>query len=247
MRIKISIKCIAPDCSNLSHRSDSLCDKHHFRLKRTGSLDDPLSLGRKKTKWSEKLEQEMCNDYINGMPFVEIKEKFQTCQRQIHNIIQKYNISFRKKRSGKNWINSQGYSFFYKNGKTVAEHRFVMEQVIGRKLLKHEHVHHKNGIRNDNRIENLELWSVLHPPGQRVEDKLAWAQYIIELYGNNKMKTENKLSLREKIKIYKSTLHGEALTEFNRVFSEKEATQSIKKAFVAAKEAAQKIVKENNK
>ena len=57
-------------------------------------------------------------------------------------------------------------------------------------------------------------------------------------------KENGKPSLREKIRIYKSTLRGEALTEFNKVLSEKEVNLSLQKAFVAAKEAAQKILKE---
>ena len=65
----------------------------------------------------------------------------------------------------------------------VYQHRLVMESIIGRPLLDHESVHHKNGDRADNRPENLELWSKKQPAGQRVEDKLKWAYEIISLYG----------------------------------------------------------------
>ncbi len=64
----------------------------------------------------------------------------------------------------------------------VLEHRWVMQEKLGRPLLKHENVHHINGVRTDNRLENLELWSTSQPSGQRVEDKIRWAREFLALY-----------------------------------------------------------------
>ncbi len=79
-------------------------------------------------------------------------------------------------------ISKIGHPNAFANGK-ILDHRWVMAEHLGRALLPSEDVHHRNGDRLDNRIENLELWSSSQPNGQRVVDKLEWAREILATYG----------------------------------------------------------------
>lgn len=102
----------------------------------------------------------------------------------------------RKHIHGSGYTNAQGYKVFSSkhpnaNGRgQIFEHTLVMSNHIGRPLHKGETVHHKNGIRDDNRIENLELWCKSHPYGQRVSDKISWAKEFLESYGHTVILSE---------------------------------------------------------
>lgn len=143
------------------------CNKHYKRFKKTG---DPLGSTRKpKPKCTiaectnPNVARGLCDKHYSRW------QRHKDPLKVLNNY-------------GEGYITPDGYRLIRRNGKSIFEHRAVMEDILNRTLYPGENVHHINGVKDDNRPENLELWVTSQPSGQRLSDLLHWAHEIIERY-----------------------------------------------------------------
>lgn len=174
-----SDKCVGPNCENKPKARD-MCQAHwgqwragkdlyDIRERRVGAYPEGAKCSFESCKKSAKVEWLCGTHYAQKRRGVELTP--------VHP-----NLG--------NWgkpSHSNGYLVLSRTlpggvKETIPQHRLVMQEHIGRELLPEETVHHLNGVRDDNRIENLELWSKSHPYGQRVTDKVEWAKEMLRLY-----------------------------------------------------------------
>lgn len=168
--------CSIDDCT-APHRARGWCDNHLQQWYRTG---DP---GTKLYKPAKLCDIEGCDR----------KDKYFGLCSMHHRRLQVNGnpLKIQKAAPGQSpgWTTNKGYRLVfnpdhplaYKSG-YVLEHKAVMCEMIGRMLLPGENVHHKNGVRDDNRPGNLELWVVSQPSGQRPADLVQWAREILDRY-----------------------------------------------------------------
>jgi Family of unknown function (DUF5763)/HNH endonuclease len=165
-------------------KSDGYCQTHYMRVRRTGNAGgvELVTHAERRSKYTG----QACKAELDGKRCSRTPKALGWCPMHYHrwqrtgDPLGKWGLEPRKSQG---YITTDGYRMSpERRGKRpILEHRLVMEQIIGRPLHRFEEPHHKNGIRDDNTPENLELWVKWRrqPNGQRLSDLI---EFVVMYY-----------------------------------------------------------------
>jgi hypothetical protein len=161
--------CLVEDC-NRPIQAKGLCANHYYRKRLYGNPDGTFATTKKCVECgAPAVAGDRSSDYCREHYVAFVKQQIAAGRLQ-------------------GCRSARGYVYHSIFKKTYAEHAIVMEHLLGRPLRLGENVHHRNGVKHDNRPENLELWVKPQAAGQRVQDLVAWIvesypQYVKEALG----------------------------------------------------------------